>query len=477
MGTKVLIRTTLLAGLYIASGLAMAQDYVIENINVIPMTEEVVLEKHSVLVSDGKVAKICKRSRNCRHKGAERINGTGKFLIPGLTDMHAHTEPGMISGSPEAMAAMLKRVQTQQLRQYVTFGVTTTRDTGGGPNNLKIREEILAGERLGPRIFSAKGAMDGDPRLHPATTAFGDPEVAADYVRQTAAEDYDTVKIYSTLQKPVFDAIMSAAAESNIPVVGHVPIPVEMEYVLQSGLRSVEHLSGFGMVCAGYEAGLEPTMDDVYQGLNYCTPEKVNAVAAMVAKYPVWVDPTLIVQDSVQTEWDRYTQNKVDEESYIAPIQLAFMEYLFNIFKPRARAELKASKPVRHAIVKALSDAGVPLLIGTDTMAAGYNVHQELALFVESGLSPYQTLVAATAEPARYFDAEGEFGTIVEGASADMVMLDANPLDDIANAKKISGVMLRGQWLSKADIQAVQEQLQSEYAADRELLASIMPAQ
>jgi len=135
------------------------------------------------------------------------------------------------------------------------------------------------------------------------------------------------------------------------------------------------------------------------------------------------------------------------------------------------------SRPVRHAIVKSLSDAGVPLLIGTDTMAAGYNVHQELALFVESGLSPYQTLVAATAEPARYFDAEGEFGTIVEGASADMVMLDANPLDDIANAKKISGVMLRGQWLSKADIQAVQEQLQSEYAADRELLASIMPAQ
>ena len=99
-------------------------------------------------------------------------------------------------------------------------------------------------------------------------------------------------------------------------------------------------------------------------------------------------------------------------------------------------------------------DAGVPLLIGTDTMAAGYNVHQELALFVESGLSPYQTLVAATAEPARYFDAEGEFGTIVEGASADMVLLDANPLDDIANASKISGVMLRGQWLSKADIQA-----------------------
>ena len=103
-----IIRTTLLAGLYIASSLAMAQDYVIENIYVIPMTEEVVLEKHSVLVSDGKVAKICKRSRACRQKGAERINGKGKFLIPGLTDMHAHTEPGMISGSPEAMAAMLK---------------------------------------------------------------------------------------------------------------------------------------------------------------------------------------------------------------------------------------------------------------------------------------------------------------------------------------------------------------------------------
>ena len=316
----------------------------------------------------------------------------------------------------------------------------------------------------------------GDPRLHPATTAFGDPEVAADYVRQTAAEDYDTVKIYSTLQKPVFDAIMSAAAESNIPVVGHVPIPVEMEYVLQSGLRSVEHLSGFGMVCAGYEAGLEPTMDDVYQGLNYCTPEKVNAVAAMVAKYPVWVDPTLIVQDNVKSEWDRYTTVDVVETSHTPPILFLFAEYLFDIFKPRARAELNASRKVRLALVKALSDADVPLLIGTDTMASGYNVHQELALFVEAGLTPYQTLEAATAEPARYFGKEGEFGTIVEGSSADLLLLDANPLEDIGNAGKIAGVMLRGQWLSRERIQQERDNLQTEYAADRELAASMVPA-
>jgi len=459
-----------------ASSAISAENYVIENVNLVPMTEEVVLADRSVQIAEGRIQKICQRSADCSQPGSNHIDGRGKYLIPGLIDMHAHTEPGLIPGAPAPLVEMLKRVQEQQLKQYVLFGVTTTRDTGGGPQNLKQRERIRESEILGPRIYSSKLAMDGEPRLHPATIPFADPGVAADYVRQTVAEGYDMIKIYSTLQQPVFDAIIDAAAESDTPVVGHVPMPIDFEYVLQRGLRSVEHLSGFGMYCAGPEAGLQPTMDDVYQGLNFCTPEKVASVAAMVAKYPVWVDPTLIVQDNVKSEWDRYTTVDVVETSHTPPILFLFAEYLFDIFKPRARAELNASRKVRLALVKALSDADVPLLIGTDTMASGYNVHQELALFVEAGLTPYQTLEAATAEPARYFGKEGEFGTIVEGSSADLLLLDANPLEDIGNAGKIAGVMLRGQWLSRERIQQERDNLQTEYAADRELAASMVPA-
>ncbi|NIB44893.1 amidohydrolase family protein [Pseudomaricurvus alkylphenolicus] len=465
-----------IASLLSMSG-AMANDYVIENVNLVPMTEEVVKKNHSVLVKSGKIAKICKQARQCLDGGAQRIDGSGKYLIPGLADMHAHTShiPELAKKNP-VQRGMFERIQSQQLRQYAMFGVTTIRDTGGGELNLEARKKIEQGKATGPRIYTSKGAMDGNPTLHNATLPFDDPKVAADYVRQSVAEGYDLIKIYSTLTKPVFDAIIDAAKESNTPVIGHVPMQIDMEYVLQKGLRSIEHLSGFGMFCAGYDAGLKPVMDDVYQGLNYCTPEKVKSVAEMTAKYPVWVDPTLIVQDNVKTEWDRHTRYNKEEASFTPPMLQVFQEWLFEIFHPRPRAGLKASKPVRKAIVKALNDAGVPLLVGTDTMATGYNVHQELALLVEAGLTPYQALVAATSEPARYFDKEGEFGTIVEGANADIVLLDKNPLSDIENAKAIRGVMMQGQWWPKAKIDAELAAIQAEYKADFEMVKAMQAA-
>ena len=133
-------RFNLLAVLLTFTGVAIADSYVIENINVVPMTEETVLGEHSVLVVDDKVVKICKQARDCRRSEVQRINGTGKYLIPGLTDMHAHTDPGLLpQNSPRALADLARRVQQQQLRQYVAFGVTTVHDVGGGPTTLRIR--------------------------------------------------------------------------------------------------------------------------------------------------------------------------------------------------------------------------------------------------------------------------------------------------------------------------------------------------
>ena len=122
------------------------------------------------------------------------------------------------------------------------------------------------------------------------------------------------------------------------------------------------------------------------------------------------------------------------------------------------------------ALVKALSDTGAPLLLGTDTAASGYNVHQELGLLVESGLTPYQALTAGTSEPARYFEQVGEFGTIVEGASADLVLLEENPLEDIANSRSIAGVMVRGDWWPRSRIDEELATLQAEYATDAKIL-------
>ena len=453
---------------------AVAGDYLIENANVIPMTEEVVLEGHSVRVQGGRIAEICESGSACGDGGTETIDGRGKFLIPGLTDMHAHTNPGENASMEVAQREMVRRIQSQQLRQYVMFGVTTIRDPAGGPANLRARERIRQGAMVGPRLFSSQGIMDGDPPLHPAGApyAFAAGEKAASYVRETAAAGYDFVKVYSTLQKATFDAVIRAADEAGLPVVGHVPMPIHIEYALRSGMRSVEHLSGYDVACAGPEAGLQPIMNDVYQGMNYCTPEKIRGLAEMTANYEVWNVPTLIVQDNVKSEWERYTVFNKEESRYTPPALNVFQAYLYEIFLPRARAGLKAARVPRMALVKALSDAGAPILVGTDTTASGYNVHQELALLVESGLTPYQVLTAATSEPARYFEREGEFGTIVEGASADLLLLNANPLEDIGNARTIAGVMLRGDWWPRPRIERELAAIQAEYARDAELLAA-----
>ena len=462
--------------LFFLAAHAVAGDYVVENASVIPMTGKVVLEGHSVLVRSGRIAAICEPGSACGNGSTETIDGTGKFLVPGLIDMHAHTEPAIGNSMSVEQRQAAHRIQSQQLRQYVMFGVTTLRDTAGGPANLSARDRIRQGEMVGPRLFTAQGAMDGDPPLHPATTPFATGEAAAAYVRETAAAGYDFVKIYSTLQKATFDAIMHTAREAGLPVVGHVPMPVDIEYALQSGMRSVEHLSGYDVACAGAEAGLHPIMNDVYQGMNHCTPEKIRRLAEMTANYEVWNVPTLIVQDNVKSEWDRYTVFNEEESRYTPPMLNAFQDYMYEIFLPRARAGLKAARTPRMALVKALSDAGAPVLLGTDTPASGYNVHQELALLVESGLTPYQALTAATSEPARYFEREGEFGTIVEGGSADLVLLDANPLENIGNARKIAGVMLRGDWWPKPRIERELAAIQAEYARDAEALKAQMPA-
>ena len=346
------------------------------------------------------------------------------------------------------------------------FGVTTVRDPAGNPLVLQTRDQINRGELFGPRIFTSWGVMDGDPPLFPGTPSFVEPEQAADFVRMSRTMGYDFVKVYSTMDIVVFDAVMAAAGETGLTVAAHVPIRVPLEHALKKGLRSIEHLTGYDVACAYPDRVMRPVAEDVYQGWAWCTPGKARALAAMTAEYEVWNVPTLSLWDNTVTEFDRPARATEEVRRFEHPLTPSGFDWLYSSYGPQARSGITGTRSTRLGLVKALSDAGAPVLVGTDASATGYTVHREMGLFVEAGLTAFQALNAATAEAARYLRKEGEFGTLVPGASADMVLLGADPLVDIGNARMIRGVMIRGEWWSKEMIDAEMAAIQREYAED-----------
>jgi imidazolonepropionase-like amidohydrolase len=445
--------------------------YAIERVTVIPMTSDTVLEDHHVIVRDGRIVAICPAAHRCRPDDAVVIDGAGKYLIPALADMHNHFGGFAFDGRDETRI----RMRNQNLRQYLMFGVMTARDPAGGPLTLEARDAIASGALFGPRIVASWGVMDGSPPLFPGPRSFSRPADAADFVRQTARGGYDLVKVYSTLSLEVFDAVMQTAKEVGLSVSAHVPMSVPLEHALDRGLRSIEHLTGYDVACARGEVTMRPVTTDIYQGWAWCTPEKITALARLTARHQVWNVPTLALWDNTVTEFDRPGRATGEQQMWEHPTIPAGIDWLYRLYGPRERAGLVGTRSARLGLVKALSDAGAPLLIGTDVSAIGYTVHREMALFVEAGLTPYQALTAATSEPARYLRQEGEFGTVAVGRRADLVLLDANPLADIANARRINGLMIRGRWWTRPMIDAELASLQREYAEDAAAIRKSAP--
>ena len=384
------------------------------------------------------------------------------YLIPGLVDSHNHFGGVAFDGRDETRI----RTRDQHLRQYVMFGVTTVRDPAGNPLVLQTRDQINRGELFGPRIFASWGVMDGEPPLFPGTPSFVEPEQAADFVRMSQHVGYDLVKVYSTMDIEVFDAVMAASGETGLTVAAHVPIRVPLEHALKGGLARSSTLRDTTSPAPTRTGSCGPVAEDIYQGWAWCTPGKVEALAAMTRNTKSGNVPTLSLWENTVTEFERPRRATEELRRFEHPLTPSGFDWLYSLYGPRARAGITGTRSTRLGLVKALSEAGAPVLVGTDASATGYTVHREMGLFVEAGLTAYQALNAATAEPARYLRKEGEFGTLVPGASADMVLLDANPLVDIANTRLIRGVMIRGEWWTKEMIAAEIAAIQREYAED-----------
>jgi len=368
-------------------------------------------------------------------RGAHVVDGRGRFLLPGLWDMHVHT---VMPGGEAALSL------------YIANGVTGVRDMAGEWAQLQAwRREIAGGTRTGPRMVVSGPYLEGGdvPIPHLLVRV---PEDAQPAVDSLIGLGVDFVKVHSQLTSEVYFAIARAARARGIPFAGHVPRSVGAVAASDSGQRSIEHLLTIPNACTPQESVALMPRFTVQSALGRCTSEDLSTLFATLVRNDTWVVPTLTAQLEVAT-WPKRDLPGDSLAHYLPDELRRFVAEIFPMpdsIPPGADEVGLALFDKRVRIVGALHEAGVHVMTGTDAplrnSPPGFGLHEELKLFVRAGLSPFDALRAATIEPARFLGIQDSLGTVETGKIADLVLLDANPLDDIGNTRHIVLVIANG---------------------------------
>lgn len=403
-----------------------AGDLAFVGATVVPMNREGTLADQTVVLRGDRIALVAP-STKVDTKAATVVDARGKWIVPGLADMHVHTW------------------SDRDFPLYLLNGVTTIRDMFGSPQHLEWRAALQAGKLDGPTLFTAGPIVDGDPPVWPGSAVVKTADEARAVVRAQKAAGYDLIKVYSNLSAEAYDAIAAEAKAQNIPFAGHVPKAVGIAKALASGQRSIEHLDGY------IPFGAEPHVD--------------KDVVAATVKSGAWNCPTLVVVDRFG-----HLDNPSGLESTpgLAYVSAAVREqwnpkndFRLKNWTPEMFEKTRAKNQIGKKLVADLQKAGAKLVLGTDTgnpyVVPGFAVHDELALLVGAGLSPWQALHTATVAPAELVGQPGAFGAIVPGARADLLVVDADPLRDIGALANPAVVVVRGKIRKRDDLLAAIE--------------------
>jgi hypothetical protein len=415
------------------------------DVTVIPMDSERVLERHTVLVEDGRISAVAPSGETDIPEGAERVDATGQFLMPGLAEMHGH-----IPGSDPA--SDYRRYAEDILFLYVSNGVTTVRGMAGDPLHLELREQTASGEVLGPTIHAAGPALSGS---NAAT-----PDAAERAVRERHAAGYDLLKI---LEMPAdsYERVASTAHELDMPFAGHIPERVGLVGALDARQASIDHLDRYvEFLVPGYEDMPDRQAGFFGSGLvDLADPSRIPEAIRHTVEAGTWNVPTLSLVEHLASPVPAEEMIRRPEMRYMPQDTLDHWMRSKDEFSARADFQSPAARQLvelRRRLTKELHDAGAPLALGSDSPqffnVPGFSIHHEMAMMVASGLTPFEVLVTGTRNPAIYFGTPDEFGTVEVGRRADLILLEANPLEDIGNVKRRSGVMVRGRWLPKSAI-------------------------
>lgn len=425
----------------------------IHDVTVIDATGAPAKPHQTVVVEDGKITAIDSSAmRSAGKLRGKRVDGSGKFLVPGLWDMHVH----MVFGD------WFPHGREITLPLFIANGITGVRDMGGELEVLQQwRKEIASGKLIGPRIVMSGPMLDGPQPRFPSSIAIKTPEDGRRAVDDLKRRGADFIKLQSLIPRDAVFAIADEAKKQGISFVGHVPDAVRASEASNAGQKSFEHLIGI------FE-GSSPLEDEFIKGaktekqfLETYDPKRAAALFALLAKNQTWQCPTLVWERGGnlidQTDFASDTRAKYVPSYWKDVAWKRFTEQVEQDFNTDDLATRKRFVEKELEVVKAMHKAGIPFLAGTDTppgvyIFPGFSLHEELQRFVAAGFTPMEALQTATLNPAKFLGRENELGTIEKGKLADMVLLDANPLDDIGNTQKIAGVVANGRYYSRADL-------------------------
>lgn len=423
------------------------KEIVFTNVSVIPMTSETVLENQTVVVKNGLIRAIGAKAKY--DKNATVIDAKGKYLMPGLAEMHAHVPP-------------IDDIQPMKdvLLLFAANGVTTIRGMLGHPLHLELRSKIKSGEVLGPRLYTSGPSFSG--------ASIKTPEEGSEKVRSQKKAGYDFMKMHPGISKNNFEAIVKTAKEENMPFAGHVSFGVGVWRSAEAGYATIDHLDGIVealMPRIDTLTEAEAGLFGLFVGHN-ADISRLDKVLKTLKDNNVWLVPTQTLTEHWQSP------NRTSEEILSWPEMKYMDKKTLNSWEGAKNNTMRSPqyKPesvlkyidVRRTIIRESQRQGVGLLLGSDApqvfSVPGFSLKHELSYLVDAGLTPYQALQTGTVNIGKFFKND-KLGIIKTGAIADLVLLDANPLKDIKAVGSVQGVMLDGRWLAKNEIDSVLKKL------------------
>jgi imidazolonepropionase-like amidohydrolase len=397
------------------------------------MDRERSIADRTVVIRDGRIAEVGAPNAVTVPDGATRVDGRGKFLMPALAEMHAHIPNDR---------ADAERV----LFMYVANGIGTIRSMLGDPSHFSLKERAARGEIVAPTMYLSGPSFSGQT----APT----PQAATARVLEQKKAGYDLLKIHPGVPRDAFDALARTADEQGIRFAGHVPAAVGLPRALEAKFWTIDHIDGY------VEALAKPGAEEGQLfGINLIGQLDESRIASLVAQTKAagtWIVPTQVLIENWYGADDVAAMQKWPEMQYVRPDEMN--QWIANKRKNVEAFPLEHRQryiALRRRLIKALHDGGVGILLGSDAPqiwnVPGFSIHREIATYVAAGLTPYQALVSGTRGVATHLNRDRS-GTIDTGRLADLVLLDANPLQDISNTSKIAGVMVGGRWLPRSEI-------------------------